>query len=306
MGELRRAISPEDAAATIRQMREKAEIYRSQTMSSTSSSDSRVEPECSICGDSGTINRFEWVESGLYYSDGRPIMVEVIKVDPTTNRPPLCECQKKRIFDKYNASAGMKPSERDRFFETATLDEENRSHFEQAKRIVENIDHHLQVGQVVYIFGDQERAAKQSLSAYGTGKSYLTHCIGNELTRMKRQAIYVTEDKLFDEIKATYNKGAEETETEVLYRYQNVPVLLIDDLFKSKSTEWTEDKLFHLLDHRLEPGKLTIINSNYAPNRIHMTMPKNGPAISSRILGQSILIEMIGKDRRRARKRDGA
>jgi DNA replication protein DnaC len=117
---------------------------------------------------------------------------------------------------------------------------------------------------------------------------------------MKYKAIYVTEDKLFEEIKETYNRKSDETEREVLWKYENVPILLIDDLFKSMTTDWTEDKLFHLLNNRMQPGKVTIINSNYAPNRIEITMPKNGKAIASRILGQAILIEMIGRDRRRA------
>src|SRR5574341_290415 len=156
------------------------------------------------------------------------------------------------------------------------------------------------MGTWLYLYGDDERAKLAGKAAFGTGKSHLTHCIGNYLTQNKYKAIYTTEDKLFEEIKATYNRDAEESETEVLWKYENVPILLIDDLFKSKTTDWTEDKLFHLLDKRICPGKVTIINSNYAPNRIELTMPKNGKAISSRIIGQAVMIEMIGKDRRRA------
>jgi len=258
-------------------------------------------PECPVCNDTGTINELVWIDTGREYN-GKKILEQVILVDPVTKLPPLCKCQKKRIFEKYNASAGMKPNERERFFETAILDEENRQQYEQGKRIVETIDEHLKNGTIVYIFGDPARAEKRQVSAYGTGKTYLTNCMGNELTRMQKQAIYVTEDKLFEEIKATYSRDSAESESDVLFRYYNVPILMIDDLFKSKSTEWTEDKIFHLLNQRMEPGKVTIINSNFAPNRIHQTFSKNGPAISSRILGQSILIELIGRDRRRDRR----
>lgn len=235
-------------------------------------------------------------------SNGRPIYVQKIRVDPATGYPPLCECHKKKVFEKYTATAGMKENEKERRFATAERDEENRQSFSQAEKFVEHIDHHKKKGSWLYIYGDPQRARDKGMSAFGTGKSFLTHCIGNELTVRGERAIYVTEDKLFEQIKETYQKGSEESESDVLYRYQRIPILLIDDLFKSKTTEWAEDKIFHLLNNRMEPGLVTIINSNYAPNRLEGPMPKNGGAITSRILGQAILIEMIGRDRRRPQR----
>jgi len=259
--------------------------------------------ECSICQDTGTINVIERYDTGSCYSDGRPIISERIKVDPATGRPPLCDCMKEKVFEKYNATAGMKPNERNRCFDMAEIDEENRPKFDQARRFVAHIDEHLAAGTWMYIFGDAERARPRGLSEVGTGKSYLTHCIGNELSKLKYRAIYITEDKLFEEIKSTYQRDSEESESDVLFRYQNVPILLIDDLFKSKITDWAEDKLFHLLNNRLTPGKVTIINSNYALHRIELICPKTGPAIASRILGNAIGIEMIGRDRRKKKKK---
>ncbi|MFB9326974.1 DnaA ATPase domain-containing protein [Paenibacillus aurantiacus] len=284
----------------LEELKRRAEILRSQTTNSTSSSYSSV---CPKCHDTGTINVIELVDTGFTNSKGESIMREQIKTDPITGKLPLCECYKDKLFDKYNASAGMKPEERMRLFDSADIDDENASKFEIARAFVEQIEHHLAAGAWLYIFGDAARARPRGLSEVGTGKSYLTHCIGNELTRAKFKAIYVTEDKLFGDIKATYNRDSEESEGEVLSRYQDVPILLIDDLFKSKQTDWTEDKLFHLLNNRLGPNKVTIINSNYAPNRIELVCPKTGSAISSRILGAALNVEMIGKDRRRQQRR---
>lgn len=239
------------------------------------------------------------IDTGRLNYQGKPIMIDVVQTDPLTGLVPLCECQKAKIFAKYNASAGMQSHERSRLFNTAVIDEENYKQFSLAKNFVKNINDNLRDGAWFYIFGDADRAKKQGLSEVGTGKSYLTHCIGNELTRLNYKAIYVTEDKLFADIKSTYQRNSEESEGDVLYRYQEIPILLIDDLFKSKQTEWTEDKLFHLLNNRLGSGKVTIINSNYAPNRIESMMPKAGSAICSRIMGQAQLVEMIGTDRRR-------
>lgn len=262
-------------------------------MNSTNYSQSAVS-KCpyGLCDGDGTVNTFRWVEDEKYRYNGKIIPHQIAVVE-------TCQCHKDRIFEKYNASSGMKPDERIRTFDNAVIDEENRTIIAQCRRFLEHIDDHLKAGTWLYICGDDDRAKKVGKSAFGTGKSYITHCMGNYLTQHRYKAIYTTEDKLFEEIKGTYSKDSEETETQVLWRYENVPILLIDDLFKTKTTDWTEDKLFHLLDKRVCPGKVTIINSNFAPNRIELTMPKNGAAIASRIIGQSILIEMIGRDRRR-------
>jgi DNA replication protein DnaC len=247
---------------------------------------------CEKCDYTGTINAFRWVEDENYMYNGAPMRTQVATTE-------LCECQKSKIFEKYNATVGMKPNEQERTFETAVVDDDNHDAFTQVRKYVDNIDQHLKMGNWLYIFGDEGRAKESGKSAWGTGKSHLTHCIGNKLTELKYKAIYTTEDKLYADIKETYSKNSEETEYEVMWRYENVPILLIDDMFKSKVTDWVEDKAFHLLNNRLVPGKVTIINSNYAPNRINLVLPKNGPAIASRVIGQSIFIEMLGKDRRR-------
>lgn len=209
------------------------------------------------------------------------------------------------MFEKYNASAGMKQEERGRTFETAEIDEDNRPHYEIAKDFVQHIEQHREVGTWLYIHGDEERAAKMSVSAFGTGKTYLMHCIGNALTQQKIPSLYVTEYQLFQDIKNTYDKDSDHSESDVLNRYYNVPILLIDDLFSTQYKEWAEEKLFGILDSRIGNKKITVITSNFAPNRIKHRLPLNGAKIASRIVGQAQLIEMIGKDRRReqARKR---
>jgi DNA replication protein DnaC len=280
------------ASLTLQEIEARAKSYQFQTTCSTSSTPAASKCPYGLCDGGGTINTFRWVEDPGYHYNGEPVKHQVATVIP-------CKCHTETVFEKYNASAGMKPDERLETFDAAEFDDDNRAALTQCRRFVESIDAHLQKGSWLYIYGDEDRAKKAGKGAYGTGKSYVTHCIGNHLTSIRQKAIYITEDKLFEEIKDTYNRSSNETESQVLWKYEHVPILLIDDLFKSKTTDWTEDKLFHLLDKRKGPGKVTIINSNYAPNRIELILPKNGPAIASRIIGEAVLIEMIGRDRRR-------
>lgn len=268
-------------------------------MNSTISPWESTPPKCSKCNDAGILHTLEWVEDPEYTnSKGEPIRYEKAQIK-------ACECRFERMFEKYNASAGMKAEERERTFQAAEIDEDNKPHYQLACEFIRHIDKHKEWGTWLYIHGDEERATERGCSAFGTGKTYLIHCIGNALTARKIPALYVTEDKLFQDIKDTYDRDSEHSESDVLNRYYNVPILLIDDLFSAQYKEWAESKLFSILDNRMGNKKITIITSNYAPNRIKQRLPINGAKIASRIIGESQLIEMIGKDRRKtqARKR---
>ncbi|WP_181438673.1 DnaA ATPase domain-containing protein [Paenibacillus sambharensis] len=223
----------------------------------------------------------------------------------------LCSCHYDQQFTKYNASSGFSNKELGHTFKNAIIDDENRSYFEIAVDFIKNIDNHLDWGTWLYLFGDESRAKSltdqhgREYSAFGTGKTYLMQCIANALTHRKIPAIYVNEEKLFGDIKATYDRASDESEQDVLKRYYNIPVLLIDDLFTTSYKDWAEGKLFSILDARVNEKKVTIITSNYAVGRIRDRLPVNGGKIASRITGQAQLIEMVGTDRRRtiARKR---
>jgi len=286
---------PQDLAKWLEEIKERASLRKLETTSSTDFSSNLY--SCSKCQDTGTIT--EIVTEEKIGPSGQKYRQEFVRTDEN-GRVPLCDCHTNKLYaEKYNPSVGLKPHEKERTFETACIDNENGHFFSQALNFVKSIDTHLKSGTWLYIYGDKRRAEKLNLSAYGTGKSYLTHCITNELAKMKQKALYVTEQQLFQTIKSTYRKDSQESESEVLNRYHSIPILLIDDLFKSQYKDWAEDIMFHLLDARNCPGRVTIINSNYAPNRIQIAMERNGDAVESRIFGQAVLIEMIGTDRRK-------
>lgn len=250
-----------------------------------------VQYECNKCKDTGTIHDLRWVEDETYTYNGKPMPRQVASIE-------LCECHYQKLFEKYNASSGMSKEQLEHTFKNATIDDENRPHFEIVIDFIKNIQDHMKNGDWLYIFGDEQRSEKLNLSAYGTGKTYLLDCIANALTTRKISALYVKEEKLFADIKSTYEKNSEESEYEMLQRYYKVPILLIDDLFTAPYKDWAEGKLFSILDKRSEEKKVTIITSNYALNRIKDRLTINGPKIASRIMGHANLLEMIGKDRR--------
>lgn len=253
---------------------------------------------CEKCDYTGTINTSKWVESSFLDKYGKPMKVEVMDVVP-------CSCLRDKQFQKYNAASNFSDKEKTHLFKNAVIDSYNAEAFEKAVNFVETIDERLKTGDWIYIHGDDLRAYEAELSAYGTGKTYLMQCIANALSQRHVPVIYVKETALFGDIKSTYNKNSEESETEVLNKYYYVPVLMIDDIFSAQYKDWAEDRLFSILDERAEKGRVTIMTSNYALERIRQRLPINGGKIASRINGKcgegekkERLIEMIGPDRR--------
>lgn len=213
----------------------------------------------------------------------------------------LCTCHRERQFQKFNATASFTEKEKQHVFKSAVLDEYNTEAFKIAVQFIKDIEVNMKEGNWIYIFGDDQRVNNENLSAYGTGKTYLMQCMANAIATRKIPAIYVTEEELFGDIKSTYKKNSDESESEVLNKYYYVPVLMIDDIFTAQYTDWGEGKLFSILDERQKRQLITIMTSNYAPGRIHHRLPLNGKKIASRINGKckkDWLIEMIGPDRR--------
>lgn len=257
---------------------------------------------CDKCQDTGTINTFKWVEDESYMYQGKPVRHQVATV-------VTCSCHLEKIQEKYAADASFSDKEKRHKFALATIDDENKPCFEMAIDFIKSIDRHLEWGTWLYIYGDGNRASDlamktgKDISAYGTGKTYLMQCVANALAHRKVPAIYVNEEKLFGDIKATYDRKNDENEQDVLKRYYTIPVLMIDDLFTSPYTDWAEGKLFSILDARVNDKKVTIITSNFATGRIEKRLPVNGGKIASRIVGQAQLIELIGMDRRKTMKK---
>ena len=54
---------------------------------------------------------------------------------------------------------------------------------------------------------------------------------------------------LLGNIKSTYNdERAEETENQILNKYINCDLLIIDDLGKERPTEWALEKLYYVIN----------------------------------------------------------
>lgn len=139
----------------------------------------------------------------------------------------------------------------------------------------------------------------------GTGKTTLAAIITNVLSGQGIPCKIIKIGDLLSQIKDTF-KSNNITEREVLEPYKTIKVLAIDDLGQEKSTKWSNEKLFNLIDYRCSHGLATIFTTNYSPDALNdRLIPSDDPynktqanAILSRILGSAEKVPMYWEDYR--------
>jgi DNA replication protein DnaC len=106
---------------------------------------------------------------------------------------------------------------------------------------------------------------------------------------------WITVPELLLSLRASFKDGAQFTEEEVIGEYSNVSLLILDDLGAEKSSEFTIQSLYLIIDRRYSEIRPTIITSNLSLGQIS---EKVGDRIASRIAGMCRVVELKGRDRR--------
>jgi DNA replication protein DnaC len=124
----------------------------------------------------------------------------------------------------------------------------------------------------------------------GTGKTQIATSIAVEeiarmvpLWRQYREChwpFYITARQLFREIRATYSRDSEMDEVQILKRFSDPHLLVIDEAHERGNTEWEDRTLTDLIDRRYGMKKDTILISNMTRAELPAAL---GPSIISRL-----------------------
>lgn len=133
----------------------------------------------------------------------------------------------------------------------------------------------------------------------GTGKTYIVWAIVNRLKEKYPNAygfekiirIYNATD-LLERIRKTYDNQYDEFVDEIL-NYEGV--LVIDDIGAERTTEWTTEQFYRLINRRYEKDLPTFFTSNLPPAELE---DRIGYRAVSRIIESCEVLELSGKDRR--------
>lgn len=106
---------------------------------------------------------------------------------------------------------------------------------------------------------------------------------------------FVSVFDLLAEVKRTYEKDACTTEYEVIAKYSNTPLLVLDDLCAERPTDYNMSVLMSIINHRYNEMIPTIITSNLGLKQMALQFSDR---IASRLTGMCSVLEMNGRDRR--------
>jgi DNA replication protein DnaC len=150
----------------------------------------------------------------------------------------------------------------------------------------------------------------------GTGKTYLAAALmkeymkagvlypvtvernGETMIRMPRECRFISMTDLLIEIKSSFDSDSHEKESSVIERYTNTPCLILDDIGVEKTTDWTLQTLYTIIDRRYKDMKQTLITSNITLQQLRDKLGERIPSRISEMCGAGNILELSGKDRR--------
>lgn len=133
-----------------------------------------------------------------------------------------------------------------RRFDTFEVKPEYRMQFNTCKLFAEKFP--VAEGKGLYLHGNA-----------GTGKTHLAAAIANHIIEKKRrQVVFVNHITLLNRIKQSFETGEDITAW-----YKKAPLLIIDDIGKSKVTDWTREVIYDIVNYRYENELSNVFTSNY-------------------------------------------
>ena len=147
---------------------------------------------------------------------------------------------------------------------------------------IKNFERFEQLGKGLYYYSETK----------GSGKTRLALSLGNVLLNLKhKQVKFITTLKLLQEIKSTYNRDSQYTESQLIESISSVHVLIIDDIGVEQPKPWVNEILFSVFDTRMKYNRVTIFTSN-----CDMENLQHDERIRSRIFKMAMPVKMPEED----------
>ena len=151
-----------------------------------------------------------------------------------------------------------------------------------------------------------EKKPNKSLYLFGgcgTGKTFLAAIIAQNFIKDFKQVVFGDVPSLLDEIKRTFNTDG--NSADVLDRYCNCDLLVLDDLGAGQITEWNVGILYEIINRRYSLNKSTLMTSNFDLDGLEQCFGKrdsySAKRITSRISEMCTQAFLGTTDRRKAR-----
>ena len=210
----------------------------------------------------------------------------------------MCSCRKQLIIDEnYNLSNIKNLIEKENFsnFDDMFFDDNPYGNYPLTPRenirfvknsLMKYINNFSNESTNIYIFGD-----------VGRGKTFLLNSVAKELLDRNYSVLYMTSSSLFKFLN-DYNWAFEEQRYKHQEKYDFIldcDLLIIDDLGSEYPSKNDSANLFDVVNTRMISQKPILFSTNFDEDMLTETY---GPRIFSRIVGNSQVYEIFGKDLR--------
>jgi DNA replication protein DnaC len=156
-----------------------------------------------------------------------------------------------------------------KFYSRSVIDQVTKNNYYDSARLALK-----DAGDFVKSFVKNARATESLLFSgpVGSGKTFLACCIANELLEEGVSVNFVVVPDLLDRIRSTYDQNKPqwyESEQGMLDAARETPLLILDDLGAHNYTEWTRNKLYSIINYRLNYFLPTVITTNLSLQRLN-------------------------------------
>ena len=128
----------------------------------------------------------------------------------------------------------------------------------------------------------------------GSGKSYLTSAIANEISKKNKNLFYISTAELIDNVRdfvrTNQGKGF------VYDLCKDVDYLFLDDLWGHNNTKWSDEIIYNLIVYRQDNLKYTVINSSINHERIKSYNSSNEQLASDTVFTEKISSRLSNKN----------
>lgn len=164
-------------------------------------------------------------------------------------------------------------------------------------------DYHIDENNIKAVQRAQSFINNSSIGVYyygqcGCGKSMLAAIICNELIG-KIQSIYMDVPAILDKLREGIRSENENID-KTMAQLSTVPLLVMDDIGAERTTEWSTERLYLIINNRNNNHLPTIYTSNYTLTELYRHYGENilSQRLTSRINASCSRIELRGGDRR--------
>jgi len=143
----------------------------------------------------------------------------------------------------------------------------------------------------------------------GVGKTHLIVALLKGLIEKGADGLFLDYQELLKRIQSSYDSKALTAEHEVMRPVMETQVIVIDDLGANRISEWVEDTINYLLNHRYNEKQVTLLTANLAEERMgggpgarftRQTFEERlGPRVTSRLYEMCRIVEISSEDYRK-------